>query len=355
MNLLYIHQHFSLPTGSTGNRSYYNAMKLVRNGHDVTMICGRYNMSHTGLNGKFINGIREGNHNNLRIIEIDLFYENRQNILTRSYIFFKFALLATYISLIKKYHLVFATSTPLTTCIPALITKYIRGTPYIFEVRDLWPELPKQMKVINNPIVLSVLNYLEYCAYNNASSCISLSPGITSGIKRKLFKNINIKMVPNGSDISLFNDPDINSIRPPQVPEDALLLIYSGTHGVANGLDYLIDVAEIIKHNNIFILLIGDGKCKPSLMKKVTELNLNNVIFLDPMPKPKLACYLKGADLGVQSLANIPGFYYGTSPNKFFDYISTGLPVINNYPGWLADLINKYNFKNEVRNSGPSL
>ena len=66
---------------------------------------------------------------------------------------------------------------------------------------------------------------------------------------------------------------------------------------------------------------------------------MDNCIFIDPVPKRELAEYLKGADVGMQLLKNVPAFYYGTSPNKFFDYIATGLPVLNNYPGWIAEIV----------------
>lgn len=124
------------------------------------------------------------------------------------------------------------------------------------------------------------------------------------------------------------------------------MAIYSGTHGLANGLDIVIDSAEELKKRNITdikFVLVGQGKTKPGLMAKAKKLGLNNIIFLDPINKNKLARLMKRADIGMQLLANVPAFYYGTSPNKFFDYISASLPVLNNYPGWLADMINEEN------------
>ncbi|ETR73177.1 MAG: hypothetical protein OMM_07108 [Candidatus Magnetoglobus multicellularis str. Araruama] len=89
------------------------------------------------------------------------------------------------------------------------------------------------------------------------------------------------------------------------------------------------------------MIFIGDGKLKPELQKRAYEDNLDNCVFMDPIPKTQLIEKLKNADIGLMILDNIPAFYYGTSPNKFFDYIACGLPVINNYPGWLADLIHE--------------
>jgi glycosyltransferase involved in cell wall biosynthesis len=122
--------------------------------------------------------------------------------------------------------------------------------------------------------------------------------------------------------------------------------LYSGTHGIANGLDVVIDVAANLVNrgnNTIKFVLVGDGKLKSGLIKKAIEQNLKNIIFLDPLNKSDLSKLMNTCDIGMQVLANIPAFYYGTSPNKFFDYISAGLPVLNNYPGWISELITQNN------------
>jgi glycosyltransferase involved in cell wall biosynthesis len=111
-------------------------------------------------------------------------------------------------------------------------------------------------------------------------------------------------------------------------------------------LDILIDTAETLTqrgNQTIKFVLVGDGKCKPNLVNRVNQKNVKNIIFLKPLNKQDLSRLMNTCDIGMQLLANIPAFYYGTSPNKFFDYISVGLPVLNNYPGWISELIVKNN------------
>jgi len=113
---------------------------------------------------------------------------------------------------------------------------------------------------------------------------------------------------------------------------------------MANGLDAVLDAALVLKkrgNTRIRLVFIGDGKLKPELVARAEREGLDNCMFLDPVNKRKLTAYLRGADAGLMILANVPAFYYGTSPNKFFDYIAIGLPVINNYPGWLAEMITR--------------
>ena len=130
--------------------------------------------------------------------------------------------------------------------------------------------------------------------------------------------------------------------RPEWVREGELMAVFTGTHGIANGLDAVLDAAAELKRrptSGIRLVLIGDGRLKPELQQRAEREGLEAVLFLDPVPKTELAGLLAAADLGLQILANVPAFYYGTSPNKFFDFLAAGLPVLNNYPGWLADLI----------------
>ncbi|EGQ8500896.1 glycosyltransferase family 4 protein [Vibrio parahaemolyticus] len=341
MNILYFHQHFSTPKGSTGIRSYEMAKRLIHHGHNVTMVCGTYGGGETGLESEFIAGKREGVVDGIRIIEFDLAYSNSDGFLKRSMIFVKFALKSIGLAFTEKYDVLFATTTPLTAGIPGIFARWLRGKPFVFEVRDLWPELPKEMGVIKNPVILGLMSLLEWASYRSAHRCIGLSPGIVDGIKKRGVPKDKIAMVPNGCDLSIFTQPS-EPWRPEGVAQEDLMAVFTGTHGMANGLDAVLDAATELQsrgRNDIKLVLVGQGKLKPQLEAKAKEMQLNNVVFHPPVNKQKLAGLMASADVGMQVLANIPAFYYGTSPNKFFDYISAGLPVINNYPGWLAGMI----------------
>jgi glycosyltransferase involved in cell wall biosynthesis len=342
MRVIYFHQHFSTPKGAAGIRSYEMAKRLVLGGHNVTMVCGSYNAGTTGVEGEFVRGQRRGCVDGIDVVEFDLSYSNTDGLIKRTGTFLKFAWGSVRMALREPYDIAFATTTPLTAGIPGIVARWIRRKPFVFEVRDLWPELPREMGVIKNPLVLAALSALEWASYRSAHRCIALSPGIAKGIERRGVAPKKIELVPNGCDIDIFSNDTITPYRPAGVMPDDRMMVFTGTHGQANGLDNILDVAaELLRQNInwIKIVLVGGGKLKPALMERALDEELDNVIFLDPMPKDKLACLMQGADIGIQSLANIPAFYYGTSPNKFFDYIAAGLPVVNNYPGWVADLL----------------
>lgn len=345
MKILYIVQHFNIPTGPGGIRPYKMAKALIDHGHEVTIICGSYDGASTGLKGEFKNGKRKGKYEGINIIELNLKYSNKQSFLRRSLVFIKYILKTIIPVFTFKYDIIFASSTPLTVGIPGIFARVFIRKKFIFEVRDLWPELPKEMGVIKNPIILIILSLLEYLIYHSADKLIALSPGISHGIiKRGINPNI-VTTIPNGSYLEIFSKIPNENLEISGILKDDLICLYSGTHGIANGLSIIPAVAKyLINHGNksIKFLLVGSGSKKNELIKRVKKENLKNIIFLDPVSKFELARIMKRAHIGMQLLANVPAFYYGTSPNKFFDYISAGLPVLNNYPGWISELINKH-------------
>jgi glycosyltransferase involved in cell wall biosynthesis len=344
MRVLYFHQHFTTPKGSSGIRSYEMARELVRRGHQVTMVCGSYGGGETGIPQPFANGRRRGVVDGIDVIEFDLAYSNADGFLKRALTFLSFAARSVGLAFREDYDLVFATTTPLTAGIPGIFARWLRRKPFVFEVRDLWPELPRAMGVIRNPLILGAMSLLEWASYRSANNTIGLSPGIVDGIAHRGVARGRIAMIPNGCDLGIF-DTQAEPWRPAQVKPTDLMAVFAGTHGMANGLDAALDAAVELKRrgrDGIKIVLIGQGKFKPGLVARAAREGLDNVVFHEPVNKARLAGLMAAADVGLQLLANVPAFYYGTSPNKFFDYIAAGLPVLNNYPGWLAEMIGRY-------------
>ena len=361
MHILYFHQHFSTPSGSTGTRSYEMARALVEGGHTVTMVCGTYGGGKTGLTGEPVNRIRRGEVDGIQVVEICLPYSNHDGFLKRSITFLGFAVKSIGIAWRTRYDVLFATSTPLTAGIPGIAMRVFKPRKaFVFEVRDLWPELPRAMGVVKNPVVLWAMSVLEGLSYRSARACIGLSPGIVDGIRRRCRRDKRVTMIPNGCDLSLFG-PATDAEETPVTTSTMATgggapasddptghrrfrAVFTGAHGIANGLDAVLDAAAVLRRrqrDDIELVFLGDGKLKPELLKRANDEGLANCTFLDPVPKTELAATLHSYDAGLMILANVPAFYYGTSPNKFFDYIASGLPVLNNYPGWLAGMIDE--------------
>lgn len=345
MRVLYFHQHFGTPAGSTGTRSYEFARALLAQGHQVTMVCGSYAASGMQLpfdeRRKWHRGLVDG----IDVISLPLPYSNRDGLARRAVIFLEFAFRSTWVALRSECDVVFATSTPLTAAMPGIASRMLlQRKRWVFEVRDLWPELPRALGM-TNPFALGSMSLLEWLAYNTADACIGLSPGIVDGIRRRAPQNREVVMIPNGCDTKLFHPRLRAPLDLPGVAEGDFVAGFTGAHGVANGLDAVLDAATVLKQRgrtDIKFVLVGDGNQKDRLVARAAGERLTNVLFFSPIKKAEIARVTASFDCGLMVLKNVPAFYYGTSPNKFFDYISAGIPVVNNYPGWLTDLIREH-------------
>jgi glycosyltransferase involved in cell wall biosynthesis len=341
MRILYFHQHFATPQGSGGTRSYEFARALVARGHQVTMVCGAH--AHSGLSLPWDEraGWSRGSVDGIDVISLPLAYSNRDSLPRRGWAFARFAWRALQVALAEPCDLVFATSTPLTAALPGLAARWLRGKPFVFEVRDLWPELPRALGV-RNPLLLAGMSGLEWAAYRGADACVGLSPGIVAGIARRAPRGRAVALIPNGSDLELFHPRLRAPLELPGVRPGDFVAGFTGAHGPANGLDALLEVARELRRRGdarVKLAFIGDGKEKDRLRAAAAQEGLDNCLFFDPVPKQRLGAITASLDCGLMVLKDVPAFYDGTSPNKFFDYAAAGIPIVNNYPGWLAGLI----------------
>ena len=310
----------------------------------MTVVCGAH--AYSGLDFPYDADCcwHRGDVDGIDVISLPLAYANRDSLLRRGWTFLRFALRSVRLALQLDYDLAFATSTPITAVIPGLAAKWLRGKPFVFEVRDLWPELPRALG-LRNPFVLGGMSLLEFLGYRSAEACIGLSPGIVEGIRARADERLPVAMIPNGCDLELFHPSKRSKLTLPGLGPDDFVAGFTGAHGVANGLDALLAVAGELKRRGdtrVKLVFIGDGKEKERLAVRATELGLTNCLFFPPMPKPELGAITASLDCGLMVLRDIPAFYRGTSPNKFFDYLAAGIPVVNNYPGWLAGLITEH-------------
>ncbi|WP_245762033.1 glycosyltransferase family 4 protein [Falsiroseomonas stagni] len=343
LRILYLHQHFSTPDGATATRAYNHAAALAAAGHAVTLACGRYAGAATGLDGPFRRGARRGPVAGFEVVEFDLPYGNAQSLARRSMVFLRYALAASRLSLGQSWDLVIASSTPPTVAIPALLARRLRGTPFLFEIRDPWPELPA---ALSRPgpgggastgsggvpgAILGAIGRLADAACRRAAIVVALTEGMARTALARGTDPDRLRVLPQGADLALFG-PDARPWRPAEAREGEMIAVYAGAHGRANGLGVLLDAAALLRATGIRILLVGDGAEKPALVARAAAEDLP-VSFLDPMPKRRLAGLLAGADVGLLCLAPVPEFAEWTAPNKLAECLAAGLPVVTNVPG----------------------
>ncbi len=346
MHVAYIHQHFSTKRGATGTRSYEMSRRLIAAGHRVTMICGAFELGDTGSSSTNVERVTESNVDGIRVLRVNEPYANKMGFARRVMAFGRFARAAEKLVSRLDADLVFATSTPLTVGLPGKKGSRRLGVPFVFEVRDLWPELAIAMGVVRNPLLKWYLRRMERRIYFAAKHIIALAPGIAEGIARTGYPADRITMIPNSCDLDLFRLSNEPLIDERFGNHDDFRLVFTGAHGRANGLDAVLDAAAVLKRRGVTgvrFVFIGEGGHRERLIERSRREGLDELTrWVKSMPKEELARILPRMDVGLMILKNVPSFYFGTSPNKFFDYISCGLPVLNNYPGWLAGMIEEH-------------
>jgi glycosyltransferase involved in cell wall biosynthesis len=344
MHVAYIHQHFATRAGGTGTRSYEMGRRLVAAGHRVTMICGAYRYAQHDAASR--DPVHAFDADGIRVLQVREPYGNEMGFARRLLAFGRFARAAE--RLVKRLDadLVFATSTPLTVGLPGMKGARHLGVPFVFEVRDLWPELPVAMGVLRNPLLKWYAERLERRIYRAADHIFALAPGIRDGICRTGYPAERVSMIPNCCDLDLFNPQAAVPLDARFGDPDDFRLVFAGAHGLANGLDAVLAAAAELKRRQVRgvrFVFIGTGREKPRLVAASRAAGLDELIlWLDPLPKTELPGVLAAMDVGLMILLNCPVVYDATSPNKFFDYIASGLPVLNNYPGWLAEMIGEH-------------
>ena len=341
LRVLYLHQHFSTPAGATGTRSFAMARALAARGHAVTVACGGYAGADTGLDGPFRRGRREGRVGAFRVVEFAIPCGNAQGFAARGLAFARYAARTTALALRGPWDAVVASSTPLSVALPALAARHGRGTPFVFEIRDPWPELLRAMRV-GPPPLWSAMDRLADAACRNAAAVVALSEGMAETAVARGADPAAVSVVPNGADLDLFG-PQIAPWRPPEAHPNEAVAVYAGAHGRANGLDLLLHAAALLRAGGapLRLLLVGEGSEKPRLKAEAAAAGLTNLSFLDPLPKPRLAALLRGSQIGVQCLAPVPEFAEWTAPNKLMDYLAAGLPVVASVEGRAARLLSE--------------
>lgn len=342
MKLIYIHQYFKTPEENGGTRSYDLARDFVLKGIKVDMLTTTSDIKYSNT-GQLWNVV---NIDGILVHYLYLPYSNSLSYFKRMIVFLKFLIYSSFKLLKMDADLILATSTPLTIGIPVIIKRWFQKTPFIFEVRDVWPEAVIAIGAINNKILQKCLYWLEKGIYKNASFIVPLSLDMKKSIVTR-YPEYTYKtkfVIENISENSRFKvvNPDVTILEKLIGFKPRFSILYAGTFGKVNNIDYVIELAQKIYNHDrtIIFLLLGNGSEKDRLKELASELLLlnKNVFFLDPIKKNDLPLLYHEVDMGSSFVAPIETLW-ANSANKFFDTLAAGKPMLINHFGWQADVI----------------
>lgn len=329
MHILLIHQAFAALDEPGGTRHHELARFLVEKGHRVSVIASPVSY----LTGNASAASELQTESGITILRAYTYKALHRSFFHRVLSFFSFMASSFWIGLqVKKVDVVWGTSPPIFQGVTAWALARLKRVPFLFEVRDLWPAFAIQVGVLRNPLLIRLSEWLERFLYHRATRMLVNSPGFIAHIRARGAGKIDL--VANGADPRMF-DPQSkgDTFRKAYNLEDKFVLLYAGAHGMSNDLEVVLAAASQLQSEPletgrpIVIVLLGDGKEKPALQAKAEALQLQNVIFAPPVPKTEMPGALAAADACLAILKPIP-LYATVYPNKVFDYMAAGKPVV---------------------------
>ena len=340
MKIIYLHQYFNTPEMSGGTRSYEMARRLVAAGHEVHMIT-----SSRGKNSHHASGWVEEIIDGIHVHWLAVPYSNNMDFKTRILAFLKFAVASGAKAYRVGGDVIFATSTPLTIALPAVYAARRLKKPMVFEVRDLWPELPIAVGALKNPFLKKAAKWLERFAYKNAEHVVALSSGMKQGVVKSGYPSEKVHVIPNSCDIDFFQVPENkgrNFLNNHPELQGGPLVLYAGVLGFINGVGYLVDIASAMVQIDpaVRFLIVGDGKEQNQIREKAANAGVlgKNLWMMPPVPKSEMPNLLSASTMATSLVINLPQLW-NNSANKFFDALAAGRPIMINHEGWQADLI----------------
>ncbi len=333
MHILIIHQAFASLDEPGGTRHFEFARLLTTRGYHVTVIASPVSYI-TGAHTKGAHAEMEG----VTILRAAVYDAHHKSFAHRILAFFTFMISSFWIGLgVKNVDVVWGTSPPIFQSVAAWLLARIKGAKFLFEVRDLWPQFAIGVGILKSPLLIRLSEWLERRLYRAADRVMVNSPGFVDHIKVRGGRRVDL--IPNGADPTMFDPSDTGrAFRKSHNLQNKFVALYAGAHGMSNDLDVLLDSASLLANSDIQIVFLGDGKEKPALQARAREMKLVNVTFLPSVPKMEMAHALAGADACIAILKPIEE-YKTTYPNKVFDYMAAGKPVVLAIDGVIREVV----------------
>lgn len=335
MHILLIHQAFAALSEPGGTRHHELARRLQRMGHRVTVITGQVSY----LTGRATVASREVDDAGVEILRVRSTTGWHHSFFGRVIGFITFMITSFFAGLrVDSVDLIWGTTPPLFQTGSAWALARLKRTPFLLEVRDLWPYFAVAVGVLRNRLLVGWASWFERFIYGRADVIVANSPGFVAHITQR--GEAHVEVIPNGVDVAAFDQPQPSpGFRELHGLQERFVVLYAGAHGLSNDLGTVLRAAQILQPEKAFcFVLLGDGKEKPGLIDEARERGLDNVLFLDPLPKERMPWALAGADAGLAILKPIPA-YRTTYPNKVFDYMAAGLPVLLAIDGVMREVV----------------
>lgn len=343
MKVAVVYQYYQGRSAPGHSLVYELTQHLAEQGHQVAVVSGEtgYMRNDQPALPWYRRLLRRERDGKVEVIRTFTYTELHRSYLGRLLSFISFSLTAP-IGLLRvaRPDVVLASSPPIFPMFTIWLVCKLRGIPLVFEVRDLWPESAVQMGILRNRGLIAVMAWMERLLYDKAARIVTLTRGIYRDIQERGWPAEKLAVITCGVDTEmLYSDASAgDNVRKALGWEDAHIVLYFGAMGEANNLEVVLEAARHSTDDRLRYLLVGDGMKRPQLEARVSELGLNNVKILPPIPKDEARGYINAADICVVTLLDIP-LFLGAIPTKLLDYMACGRPVLCGVAGEAGEIV----------------
>ncbi len=346
MRILYLSQYFPPEVGATQTRAYEMARHLVSVGHQVTMLTEVPNHPSGIIPPEYRGKLYEKSSlEGIDVIRVWVKASPEKTFASRMLFYLSYMVSAALAGLILargRYDLLYATSPPLFVGGAALALSYVRRIPLVFEVRDLWPESAVALGELTNPHAVALAGKLEEMCYNRARRVVVVTEGIRQRLVERGF-GAKVVIIPNGANTDLFRpDPaGAAALRAELGLTGKFLVLYAGIHGVAQGLEVVLEAARRLQEvPEVHFLFVGEGPKKAELLALKEKMGLTNVTMLSERPRSDMPALLSAANVALVPLRRLE-LFQGAVPSKMFDAWACGCPVILSIDGEARQILDR--------------
>jgi|TARA_B100001741_G_C16541975_1_gene594785 glycosyltransferase involved in cell wall biosynthesis len=344
MHILFITDNFPPEVNAPASRTFEHINHWINDENvKVTVITCFPNFP----NGKVFDGYKNklferSKYQNIEVIRVWSYIAKNRGTLKRILDYFSFAISTSFFGLFLKCDIIVATSPQFFTTWAAWFLSKVKRVPWIFELRDLWPDTISTVSNLKNKNIISFLHTIEIFLYKSANSIVAVTNSFKENLISRGIKHDKIEVVTNGVDLDLFKHQTNKSLIDQLNLKNKFVVGYIGTHGLCHGLEFIVNAIPKIKHPNVHFLFIGEGATKESLIKQSNTLNLNNITFLDMIRKNDVPKYLSICNVSLVPLIN-DELFKTVIPSKIFEAAAMKTPIFLGVEGESKEIIKKYN------------
>ncbi len=344
MKILFITDNFPPEVNAPATRTYEHCKEWIKKGAKVTVITCAPNFPQGKVYKGFKNKLyHKSNIDGIEVIRTWSYISSNKGFAKRILDYFSFALTSFSVGLFQKFDIVVATSPQFFTTWAASALSFFKQKPWIFELRDLWPESINSVGAIKHQKILETLEKIELFLYKDASRVVPVTNAFKSNLISRGIPAEKIDVVTNGSNMELFKNQEKDTLLLEKLNlKNKFIVGYIGTHGMAHSLDFIVKSIANIKDHSIHFLFIGDGAMKKPIQELAKELKLSNISFLDPIQKEEVPKYLSIIDISLAPLKKSDTFK-SVIPSKIFEAAAMKKPILLGVEGESQKIIEEFN------------